>query len=202
MKCSIVKDILPLYVEKLTSIESNNEIEHHLSSCTSCAELYSNIQPTLTDSLVTKDDYHDALELSKMKKKINKKITKKIFRILLPLFIILMTIFFILAYYLNVTYPVTKENINVFSELNNNNNYCITINTEPGKVLTFNSKNEEIIDSDKNLIGQKITLYNLTYKNSFNNTTNSLQWEFISDSNYIDFIVLLENDQIEITSEN
>lgn len=34
--CSIVKDLLPLYVEKLTSDESNQLIEEHIKNCSSC----------------------------------------------------------------------------------------------------------------------------------------------------------------------
>lgn len=36
MKCEIIKDLLPSYVDELTSTESNIEIEKHLESCISC----------------------------------------------------------------------------------------------------------------------------------------------------------------------
>ena len=33
MKCEVVRDLLPLYIDKLTSEESNKEIEKHLKNC-------------------------------------------------------------------------------------------------------------------------------------------------------------------------
>lgn len=43
MKCNIIKDLLPLYNDKLTSIESNEEIEIHLNECEKCKKYYENI---------------------------------------------------------------------------------------------------------------------------------------------------------------
>ena len=43
MKCNIIKDLLPLYNDKLTSIESNEEIEIHLNECGKCKKYYENI---------------------------------------------------------------------------------------------------------------------------------------------------------------
>ena len=38
MKCEIIKDLLPSYVDELTSAESNEEIEAHLEYCSECQE--------------------------------------------------------------------------------------------------------------------------------------------------------------------
>lgn len=35
-ECNIVKDLLPSYIDGLTSKESNNFIKNHLSNCTEC----------------------------------------------------------------------------------------------------------------------------------------------------------------------
>ncbi len=40
MKCKIIQDLLPLYCDKLTSQESNEEIEQHLQGCKECTETY------------------------------------------------------------------------------------------------------------------------------------------------------------------
>ena len=37
-ECSIVKDLLPSYIDRLTSKESNIFIENHLSNCIECKE--------------------------------------------------------------------------------------------------------------------------------------------------------------------
>jgi len=38
--CEIVKDLLPNYIEKLTSIETNGSIEEHLETCEDCRGYY------------------------------------------------------------------------------------------------------------------------------------------------------------------
>ena len=43
MKCSIIRDLLPLYCDDLTSADSNEEIENHLRNCTECTEIYENM---------------------------------------------------------------------------------------------------------------------------------------------------------------
>lgn len=40
MKCAIIRDLLPSYIDKLTSEESNREIEKHLETCSDCQSCY------------------------------------------------------------------------------------------------------------------------------------------------------------------
>lgn len=44
MKCEIIKDLLPSYVDELTSAESNEEIESHLEYCPECREYLEEIR--------------------------------------------------------------------------------------------------------------------------------------------------------------
>lgn len=44
MKCEIIKDLLPSYVDELTSAESNEEIESHLEYCPECKEYLEEIR--------------------------------------------------------------------------------------------------------------------------------------------------------------
>ena len=39
LTCGVVRDLLPSYVEGLTSPESNTAVERHLSECPDCAQL-------------------------------------------------------------------------------------------------------------------------------------------------------------------
>ena len=39
LTCGVVQDLLPSYVEGLTSPESNTAVERHLSECPDCAQL-------------------------------------------------------------------------------------------------------------------------------------------------------------------
>ncbi|MEA4934147.1 MAG: zf-HC2 domain-containing protein, partial [Lawsonibacter sp.] len=38
LDCEIVRDLLPSYVDKLTSETTNRAVEEHLSGCPDCAE--------------------------------------------------------------------------------------------------------------------------------------------------------------------
>lgn len=53
LDCKIIKDLLPLYVEKMTSDESNRAIEEHLADCEACKnyhkELVTPTTPTVYD---------------------------------------------------------------------------------------------------------------------------------------------------------
>ena len=40
MKCEIVKDLLPSYIDGLTSSVTNEEIEKHLDECVMCRQYY------------------------------------------------------------------------------------------------------------------------------------------------------------------
>lgn len=40
LKCSIVRDLLPNYIEKLTSYDTNQAIQEHLNTCVDCKDSY------------------------------------------------------------------------------------------------------------------------------------------------------------------
>ena len=42
--CKIVQDLLPNYIDKLTSKETNTYIEEHVSSCKDCKKILDNMQ--------------------------------------------------------------------------------------------------------------------------------------------------------------
>ena len=52
--CNIIKDLLPLYIDKALSRESVELVESHLKSCSSCAALYSDMTADFPDALSEK----------------------------------------------------------------------------------------------------------------------------------------------------
>lgn len=44
MKCSVIRDLLPSYIDGLSSVESDKIIEEHLSKCEECKEYYMQMQ--------------------------------------------------------------------------------------------------------------------------------------------------------------
>lgn len=70
VRCEVVRDLLPTYIEGLTSEVTNEEIESHLSSCRECEMLYNEMKTPIEDPLETREmDY-----LKKVKQRTNKKI--------------------------------------------------------------------------------------------------------------------------------
>lgn len=65
MKCSIIRDLLPLYCDNLTSADSNEEIENHLRNCTECTEIYENIS---NEEIIMTENDKNIKPLKKVKK--------------------------------------------------------------------------------------------------------------------------------------
>lgn len=71
MNCAIVKDLLPLYVEDLTSDSSNQFIEEHIVNCDECMDYLKNIKrdiPTVEESFDA-GDYDDQKMVKNIKKR-------------------------------------------------------------------------------------------------------------------------------------
>lgn len=70
MKCEIVQDLLPSYIEKLTSVHSNEEIEKHLQSCESCLQFYNEMTATanLSVPIIDKEEVNKLNYFKKVKK--------------------------------------------------------------------------------------------------------------------------------------
>jgi hypothetical protein len=66
MKCNIVRDLLPLYCDKLTSADSNEEIEKHLHECEECSAVYESMNKK-EDNIKAPDK--DVKPLKKAKKR-------------------------------------------------------------------------------------------------------------------------------------
>ncbi len=50
MNCDIIKDLLPVYIDGLTSEASNAEIKNHLAGCADCTAYYENMQREIEDA--------------------------------------------------------------------------------------------------------------------------------------------------------
>lgn len=51
MKCEIIKDLLPNYIDGLTSRESNEAIEQHLETCSSCAKYLNDMKADMKEAV-------------------------------------------------------------------------------------------------------------------------------------------------------
>ena len=84
--CKIVQDLLPNYIENLTSEETNIFIEEHLNTCSNCKNILENMKNDLNPTSTHKDNR----EIKYMKKYNNKmRILKIIIFTVILLFVIL-----------------------------------------------------------------------------------------------------------------
>ncbi|MFA9398150.1 MAG: zf-HC2 domain-containing protein [Clostridiaceae bacterium] len=95
LKCHVVKDLLPNYIDKLTSEETNKEISSHLDKCSECKKQYNEMTGQIPElDLKIKDS--NIQEVNYLKKYSNQ--TKKIIIILgiiMLVFITIIVLFFI-----------------------------------------------------------------------------------------------------------
>lgn len=74
MKCEIIRDLLPLYIDGLTSKESNQEIEKHLKNCEECQKYYQEMTGDIDNfSVITNEEIEDVNLIKNIKKKNRKK---------------------------------------------------------------------------------------------------------------------------------
>jgi len=108
MKCEIVKDLLPIYIDGLTSNESNSEIEDHLKTCQTCKDVH--------DQMKTEIDV-ETIELNKENFNPFKKLNKRIFRAVLTTLAVCILITGSYFYFFAIGWKVTSDdmNINYFS---------------------------------------------------------------------------------------
>lgn len=82
--CKIIQDLLPNYIEKLTTAQTNNYIENHLDECNECSKIFENMKKEIkidTEKI-------DKREVKYIKKYSNKmRILKSIIFIILILFV-------------------------------------------------------------------------------------------------------------------
>lgn len=72
MDCDIVKDLLPLYVEDLTSEKSNQFIEEHIATCDECTNNLKNIKKEIpiVEESIDMEDYDDQIVIKNIKKRL------------------------------------------------------------------------------------------------------------------------------------
>jgi len=83
-KCKIVQDLLPTYIEKMTSIETTEFIKNHLENCSECCEIYSKMNTEI------EEEYIEDTE----KIKIVKQYRRRIFTIKLAIILVIIILLF------------------------------------------------------------------------------------------------------------
>lgn len=196
-ECSVVRDVLPLYLENMVSEGTKVFVEEHLASCSDCAaeleRLRSDGQIDVTE---TPQRERDAEAIKAVKKKIARRILKAVAVVCL----VFAVLFSAVLLYTGISYPVTRDDISLSTKTEDGYTY-ITLETRAGKSLYFEAKNEDVLNDKKEVCGQKITLYHLQYHNNFSKEGGgSMSWG-CPENNYLEVIVELENDTLRISNQ-
>lgn len=111
VECPIIQDILPLYVDQITSVETNELVKTHLQSCEACKQEYEAMASTIHIPNET------AIEGFQTVKKEMKRKKRALFLVtsIATLFMTLSAVFAIFAYQI----PLKYEDITLEIEKNN-----------------------------------------------------------------------------------
>jgi len=182
MKCEIIKDLLPSYVDELTSQESNEEIEAHLEYCPECREYLGEIRKEIEVDKAEKDENIEIFI----------KVKEKTVQIIICVIMIVVVIASIVygkweAKYINGR-SITSDEVNV------------SLKEEEGiKMLVFEPKNEDVVflmghTLDEEINGKMpVTTFMFTKYNKYPNINE------MNDSSYM-FYVLDEDTIMDLFS--
>lgn len=122
--CKVVQDLLPNYVEKLTSKETNNFVEEHLKECENCQK----VLDIMKSDLKNERDISEKKEVDYMKTFKNKlNILKLIIIVIVVIFLVVVgRKMFILSSLTNKANSLKNEN-NYYAELSSYSNGSVAV---------------------------------------------------------------------------
>ena len=104
MKCEIIKDLLPSYIDGLTSSESNLEIEEHLKNCHQCKEVFEQMKAEVRV---------ENTEYNKEKIKPFKKLNRKVFQAVLITLTVCALAVGSYIYFFGIGWKVNSDDMNI-----------------------------------------------------------------------------------------
>lgn len=197
-ECSVVIDVLPLYLENMVSEGTAVFVKEHLENCSDCAAEFERLKSgKQIDVAGAPQREHDAEVITAVKKKIAKRILKAVGAVCL----VFAVLFSAVLLYMSIDYPVTKDNISLSTKADSEYTYII-LETEAGKSLWFESKSEDILNERNEVCGQRIILFNVQYHNSFTKNSSSMSWgRSLNDkSPYMEVVIELKDDVLQISN--
>lgn len=151
MKCKIIQDLLPLYCDKLTSPESNEEIEKHLRNCEECNHIYENMCAK-EESIINSKDIQP---LKKVKR-------KNIIRIIVSVLVSAVVLFGVFMFVFWGVIPINSDDLSMNLSVTEEMSYdMLTILFEGNCSTTRKSSDVQYIYNDDGSITShfEITIY-------------------------------------------
>lgn len=111
MKCEIIKDLLPSYIDGLTSNESNSEIRQHLKDCQLCNEVLEQMKTEIST---------ENIEVNKEKIKPFKKLNKRVLQSVLITLASCLLIVGLYFYFFGIGWSVNSDDLKITYSYDNN----------------------------------------------------------------------------------
>lgn len=186
-ECSIVQDLLPLYVENMVNADTAAFIRAHIETCPGCAAALAAMQGDKeAEAAEARRRENDAQVIAAMRKKVARRVFRSVAAVAAAAAIVCGAV---LAY-VGVGRPATTADVSLSAKTEDG---LIVLEVPAGKSLAFDSKTEDILDEAGEVCGQRTTLYNLECHNSFSREATTLDWRVPLEENYWEVVVELED---------
>ena len=186
-ECSIVQDLLPLYVENMVNADTAAFIRAHIETCPGCAAALAAMQGDKEAEVAEiRRRENDAQVIAAMRKKVARRVFRSVAAVAAAAAIVCGAV---LAY-VGVGRPATTADVSLSAKTEDG---LIVLEVPAGKSLAFDSKTEDILDEAGEVCGQRTTLYNLECHNSFSREATTLDWRVPLEENYWEVVVELED---------
>lgn len=186
-ECSIVQDLLPLYVENMVSADTAAFIRAHIETCPGCAAALAAMQGDKeAEAAEARRRENDAQVIAAMRKKVARRVFRSVAAVAAAAAIVCGAV---LAY-VGVGRPATTADVSLSAKTEDG---LIVLEVPAGKSLAFDSKTEDIRDEAGEVCGQRTTLYDIECRNSFSREATTLDWRVPLEENYWEVVVELED---------
>lgn len=186
-ECSIVQDLLPLYVENMVNADTAAFIRAHIETCPDCAAALAAMQGDKeAETAEARRRENDAQVIAAMRKKVARRVFRSVAAVAAAAAIVCGAV---LAY-VGIGRPATTADVSLSAKTEDG---LIVLEVPAGKSLAFDSKTEDILDEAGEVCGQRTTLYNLECHNSFSREATTLDWRVPLDEEYWEVVVELED---------
>lgn len=194
-ECSIVQDLLPLYVENMVNADTAAFIRAHIETCPGCAAALAAMQGDKeAEAAEARRRENDAQVIAAMRKKVARRVFRSVAAVAAAAAIVCGAV---LAY-VGVGRPATTADVSLSAKTEDG---LIVLEVPAGKSLAFDSKTEDILDEAGEVCGQRTTLYNLECHNSFSREATTLDWRVPLDEEYWEVVVELEDGTLRASTE-
>lgn len=186
-ECSIVQDLLPLYVENMVNADTAAFIRAHIETCPDCAAALAAMQGDKeAETAEARRRENDAQVIAAMRKKVARRVFRSVAAVAAAAAIVCGAV---LAY-VGVSRPATTADVSLSAKTEDG---LIVLEVPAGKSLAFDSKTEDIRDEAGEVCGQRTTLYDIECRNSFSREATTLDWRVPLEENYWEVVVELED---------